>query len=81
MAKVGRPKAVARKTTLSINENLSGWLEFRGRDYSRGVSEYLNALAEQDRERVLAEGGELAERYKAFCAAVEYDSELDSLSR
>ncbi len=81
MAKAGRPKAVERKTTLSINENLSGWLEFRGREYSRGLSGYLNALAERDREQVLAEGGELSERYKAFCAAVEYDSELESLSK
>ena len=77
----GRPRATEKKTTLSVNRGLSGWLEFRGRDYSRGVSEYLNALAEQDRETVLAEGGELAERYKAFCSAVGYDEELNSLGK
>lgn len=79
MGKAGRPKAVERKTTLSINPNLSGWLEFRGRDYSRGVSEYLNTLAERDREAVLAEDPETAKRYRAFCGAVGYDSEVDSL--
>lgn len=75
----GRPKATEKKTTLSINKGLSGWLEFRGRDYSRGVSEYLNALAEQDRDAVLTEGGELADRYRAYCTAVGYDEELAGL--
>lgn len=79
MANAGRPKAVGRKTTLSINENLSGWIEFRGRSYSRGLSGYLNALAEEDRARVLADDHETAERYRAFCGAVGYDSEVEGL--
>lgn len=77
----GRPKEVEKKTTLSIDNNLSGWLEFMGRNYGRGASEYLCHLAKLDRDRVLAEGGAEAERYRAFCGAVGYESELDSLSK
>lgn len=79
MAKPGRPRATEKKTTLSINTGLSGWLEFRGHDYTRGVSEYLNRLAEEDRARVLAEDPETAARYRAFCGAVGYGSEVEGL--
>lgn len=79
MAKPGRPRATEKKTTISINTGLSGWLEFRGRDYSRGVAEYLNTLAEEDRARVLAEDPDTAERYRAFCGAVGYGSEIEGL--
>lgn len=79
MAKPGRPKQIERKTTLSIVPNLSAWLEFRGRNYSRGTSEYLCELAARDRENVLESDGEVAEKYKLFCVATGNEAELESL--
>lgn len=81
MAKAGRPKTVERKTTLSVSENLSGWLEFRGRQYSRGVSQYLCDLADKDRAKVLEYDSETAEKYRLFCQATGYDGELEKLDK
>lgn len=76
---MGRKRVTERKTTIAINEGLSGWIEFRGRTYGRGASEYLNDLAERDREAALSEGGEVAERYRAYLRAIDREGELESV--
>ena len=76
---MSRKKEIEKKTTLSITSGLSGWIEFRARDYGRGAGEYLCHLADQDRAKVLEEDEETAERYRMFCKATGYDAELDSL--
>jgi len=77
--KAGRPREIEKRTTLSISPGISGWLEFRGRAHSRGVSGYLNQLAEADRDKVLEEDPETAERYRMFCEALGYEGELKSI--
>lgn len=77
---MGRYKAIEKKTTLSINEGLSGWLEFRGRDYPRKVSEYLCQLAEEDRGRARTDNPEMWERYLAFLSATNRSGELGNVT-
>ena len=77
---MSRKKQIEKKTTLSINEGLSGWLEFRSRDYERGAGEYLCHLAEIDRDMVLAEDQETAEKYRMFLRATGYESELEKVT-
>ena len=77
----GRPKAIERKTTFSISMGLSGWLEFRGQDYPRNVSEYLCTLAEEDRAAVRENDPETWDRYLGFLKGTHRDAELDSVSQ
>ena len=76
---VARKRIVGKKTTLSIKKDVVGWVTFSGTQYPGGVSEYLNVLAEADRARVIAEGGERLERYRAYLVAMGMTSELESL--
>lgn len=78
---MARPRKVGKKTTIGISENLVGWLEFAGREYSGGMTEYLMKLAERDRmERVVAGDKDgLAERYRAYLTATGRDDELAAL--
>jgi len=78
---MGRAKRIEKKTTMSISEGLSGWLEFMGRGYSRGAGEYLCDLADKDRAKVLEEDAETAEKYRLFCQATGYDGELEKLDK
>ena len=76
---MGRKRVIEKKTTFSVAANLSGWLDYRGKQYGRGVGEYLCELAERDRQQIMAEGGEVAERYRAYLLGAGYDEELKSL--
>lgn len=76
---MARPKVNASKTTIGIREGLAGWIEYRGREYSGGMSAYLNDLAAADRADTLAEGGQDAERYRAWLVATGNDAELGAL--
>lgn len=77
---MARPRKVGKKTTIGIDEDLVGWIEFRGRAYSRGFAGYLNDLARHDREAALAEGGELVDRYRAYLRAIDREGELEPTS-
>lgn len=73
----GRPATVGRKTTLGLRDDLLGWIDFRALDTP--MSDYLNGLAAADRARVLTEGGEDAERYRAYLIAAGRTKELEGL--
>ena len=75
---MGRTKINARKQSVSIRQNLDGWVEFRGRLFG-GRTGYFNQLATEDRERTLAQDPDVAERYRAFLVATGRDEELASL--
>ena len=79
--KVGRPQTIEKKTTLSIRIGLTGWLEFRTRGESGGVSGYLMDLAEADRAAAAEEGGEDWDRYLMYLRATQRDEELEVASR
>lgn len=78
---MARPRKVGKKTTIGINENLVGWMEFAGREYAGGMTEYLNTLAEADRDKFLhaPDDDGLAERYRAYLLATGRDAELSAL--
>lgn len=78
---MARPRKVGKKTTIGINENLVGWMEFAGREYVGGMTEYLNTLAEADRYKFLhaPDDDGLAERYRAYLLATGRDAELSAL--
>lgn len=46
---MARPRKVGKKTTIGISEHLVGWMEFAGREYAGGMTEYLMELADADR--------------------------------
>lgn len=73
---MARPRRVGKKTTIGLNEGLVGWLEFAGRGYSGGMTEYLNTLAEADRARALQADDGQAERYRAYLVATGRDDEM-----
>ena len=79
--KAGRPQTVEKKTTLSIRIGLTGWLEFRTRGESGGVSGYLMDLAEADRAKAATEHGEDWDRYLMYLRATQRDEELDAVSK
>lgn len=77
---MSKPRANAKRTVVGIREGLIGWIEYKGRTHAGGsMAAYLNDLAAADRAAVLAEGGEDAERYRAWLAATGNDAELEAL--
>lgn len=77
---MSRPRTNAKRTVVGIREGLIGWVEFRGRTHEGGsMAAYLNDLAAEDREAVLAEGGQQVEKYRAYLTAMGYDAELEAL--
>lgn len=75
----GRPRHVVRKLVVSITEGIDGWLRFMGAQEPLGMSGYLVRLAREDRARSLAEGGEVAQRYRLYLEAMGNAEELESL--
>lgn len=73
-----RQRTTEKKFTLGVREGMSGWLEFMGK-YSGSMAAYLMDMAEDDRKRVMDEGGELSERYRLYLSAMGYDSELNQV--
>ena len=79
MVRTGRPKVVERKTNLSIYGGIDGWLRFNADQDSLGLSGYLIRLAREDRARALAEGGDVAQRYRMYLEALGLTDELEGL--
>ena len=75
----GRPATVAKKTSVGIRQGVDGWVAFRALDHG-GIAGYLNDLAEADRDAALCEGGDVAERYRAYLVATGRGSELESIA-
>ena len=75
-----RKKVIERRTTISVDTGMNGWLEFVGRAYPRGYGQYLNELAKADRERVLASEPDTAEKYRAFLVATDRQDELELIA-
>ena len=75
----GRPRTNQRKTTLGVRLDLASWFDFVSDTHLGGISGYVNDMARRDRDRILAEGGETAERYKAYLFATGRDQELMEL--
>ena len=75
---MGRPTENAKKTCIGIRMLLDGWVEFRSLDGT--TTDYFNSLAEADRARALADGGEIAERYRHYLQATGRAEELDAVT-
>lgn len=76
--KRGRPRIEGRKTSFLMRQDVCGWIEFRA-TIAGTMTDYLNALAREDRQEAIAEGGELLERYRAYLVAMGLTSELEAL--
>lgn len=81
---MARPRKVGKKTTIGISEHLVGWLEFAGREYAGGMTEYLMELADADRAaRILARTDASRDeysRYHQYTNATGRPQELDLMS-
>ena len=75
---MGRPKVKGKYTSIGVEKDLVGWLEYAARDEKRGMSGYLDRLMREDRARRL-EDAETAERYRKYLEGVDYADELASL--
>lgn len=76
---LGRPRHVLRKTTVSITQDVDGWLRYMGTQEPLGVSGYLIRLAQEDRARALAENGADARKYRLFLMSMDMGDELSAL--
>jgi hypothetical protein len=66
----------ARRTMISIADDLDGWISWAGKCKAKSMADYLNQLARDDRARTLAEGGEDADRYRAYLKGLGLEAEL-----
>lgn len=74
---MARPRKIGKKTTIGIEAGLVGWMEFAGREYAGGTTEYLNELAKADRFKFLSAPDDgTAQKYRMYLQAVGYDDEL-----
>lgn len=71
----------AKRTTVLIDGDLQGWAEWAGRSRAVSTSRYINALMRADRAAVLAQGGDEAERYRGYLAALGMEDEAASLDQ
>ena len=74
---MARPVTNRRKTCIGLRESVSDWIEFMA--LGRTTTDYLNDLAEADKAQTLAEGGEIAERYRAYLVATGRTAALEAL--
>jgi len=75
---MARPRTKGKRLALGIDIGLAGWLEWQGRAYDHGQSEYINALIQADRSKRIADE-EQARRYRLYLEACGYTEELEML--